>query len=83
MHECMKTITLTDDAYGRLLAWKDSEGDSFSKVVLRVVPKKGTLGQALEEAKNLPPLTPRQGRVMEETAAWGRSPAKHRASWTS
>ena len=37
----MKTITLSDDAYERLKAWKEGS-DSFSTVVLRVVPKRGT-----------------------------------------
>lgn len=40
----MKTITLDDDAYRRLKSWKRSTGDSFSKVVKRVVPEAGTLG---------------------------------------
>ncbi len=44
MNRRMKTITLDDDAYRRLLAWKRDKGDSFSKVVKRVVPEAGTLG---------------------------------------
>jgi len=40
----MKTITLDEEAYRRLLAWKRAKGDSFSKVVKRVVPEAGTLG---------------------------------------
>jgi predicted CopG family antitoxin len=40
----MKTITLDEDAYRRLLAWKRAKGDSFSKVIKRVVPEAGTLG---------------------------------------
>lgn len=83
MHDCMKTITLTDDAYERLIAWKRPAGDSFSKVVLRVVPRKGTLGQVVEAAGQLPPLTSRQLKVMEETSAWGRDPARHRGAWTT
>jgi predicted CopG family antitoxin len=39
----MKTITLDDAAYERLKAWKRGHGDSFSKVVKRVVPMPGTL----------------------------------------
>ncbi|MFT5474230.1 MAG: putative CopG family antitoxin, partial [Kiritimatiellia bacterium] len=34
----MKTISLTDEAYKRLKEWKDESNDSFSKVVLKVVP---------------------------------------------
>lgn len=37
-HACMKTITLTDEAYARLKDWKSGAQDSFSNVVLRVVP---------------------------------------------
>jgi len=44
MNECMRTITLDDEAYRRLLAWKREKGDSFSKVIKRVVPEAGTLG---------------------------------------
>jgi predicted CopG family antitoxin len=79
----MKTVTLTEDAYERLLAWKTSPRDSFSKVVLKVVPKRGTLGQMLEDVRQLPPLSDRQAKVMEETSAWGRNPAAHREPWTS
>lgn len=43
----MKTITLDDEAYGRLKAWKRGAGDSFSQVVKRVVPEPGTLGAFL------------------------------------
>ncbi len=55
VHECMKTISLTDEAYERLKDWKNKPGDSFSKVVLRVVPEKGTLGQMLEDVARLLP----------------------------
>lgn len=40
----MKTITLDDEAYQRLKNWKRSPGDSFSKVIKRVVPESGSLG---------------------------------------
>ena len=79
----MKTITLNDDAYQRLLSWKSSQRDSFSGVVLRVVPKKGSLGSIVEAARELPPLTNKNMMVMEETIAWGRDPKKHRDAWTS
>lgn len=39
----MKTITLDEEAYQRLKAWKSDTKDSFSKVVLRLVPPKGSL----------------------------------------
>lgn len=79
----MKTITLTDDAYRRLIDWKSGPTDSFSRVVLRVVPKKGTLGQLLEDVKALPALTDKQARVMEDAAKWGRDPKRSRDPWNS
>jgi predicted CopG family antitoxin len=64
----MKTITLSDAAYERLRAWKTG-GESFSQVVLRVVPKRGTFGDLNESFKVLPALTDEQSRVMLETMA--------------
>jgi len=52
----MKTITLTDEAYVRLLAWKENPKDSFSKVVGRLVPQRGTLGAVLTALHDLPPI---------------------------
>ncbi len=37
MNVNMKTITLDDEVYHRLKAWKRAKGDSFSTVVKRVV----------------------------------------------
>jgi len=39
----MKTITLDEESYSRLKSWKRESGDSFSKVVKRIVPRAGTL----------------------------------------
>lgn len=64
----MKTITLSDAAYERLRAWKTG-GDSFSQVVLRVVPKRGTFGDLNESFKALPSLSEEQSRLMLETIA--------------
>jgi predicted CopG family antitoxin len=66
----MKTITLTDDAYQRLLAWKETPRESFSKVVLKVVPKRGTLADLDAQVSQLPPLTEAQAQVMEDAVAW-------------
>ena len=66
----MKTITLTDEAYHRLKDWKESDNDSFSKVILRVVPKRGTLADMLVTLQKLPPLTEEQAKVMEDAIAW-------------
>ncbi len=79
----MKTITLTDEAYERLRDWKASPQDSFSKVVLKVVPAKGTFGQMLEDVGRMPPLTKKHAVVMEEAARWGRDPGAHGEPWTS
>jgi predicted CopG family antitoxin len=62
----MKTITLSEAAYERLRAWKGG-GESFSQVVLRVVPKRGTFGDLNESFKALPGLSGEQSRVMLET----------------
>jgi predicted CopG family antitoxin len=47
----MKTITLDEEAYARLKSWKRLPGDSFSKVVKRVVPLAGTLEAMLQFAE--------------------------------
>lgn len=79
----MKTITLTDEAYERIAALKSSPKDSFSKVILRVVPKRGTGAQLLEGAARLPPLTAEQARVMQEVIAYHNDPKRWRDPWTS
>jgi predicted CopG family antitoxin len=79
----MKTITLTDEAYQRLKDWKQSPGESFSKVVLKLVPERGTLSQLLEDMGQLPTLSKESARVMEEAAQWGRESSSHRDPWTS
>ena len=68
----MKTITLSDAAYERLRAWKTGR-DSFSQVVLRVVPKRGTFGDLNESFKALPSLSEEQSRLMLETIASQKS----------
>jgi len=79
----MKTISLTDEAYERLKEWKSEPNDSFSRVVLRIVPEKGTLGQMLEDVGRLPELSSAQARVMEESASYGRDPEGSSDPWTS
>ena len=61
--------------------WKDSSQDSFSNVVLRVVPKRGTLADLLENLKQLPPLTDEQARIMEEAVAWSNDWKNYRDPW--
>ena len=79
----MKTITLTDEAYTRLKEWKSRDSDSFSRVILRLIPDKGTLSQMLDDVQHLPALNEKQAKLMEESAAWGRDPRRHREPWTT
>lgn len=66
----MKTITLTDEAYERLKAWKVGAADSFSKVVLRSVPKRGTAGDMNDAFALLPVLSEKQAGAVEESLVW-------------
>ena len=72
----MKTITLTENAYERLLTWKDSPKDSFSKVVERVVPPRGSLKGVLAALEALPPLSDKQFAAIEkglhDLKEWGK-----------
>ncbi len=79
----MKTITLTEEAYERLRAWKDRRLDSFSKVVLAKVPKKGTLADLAAEVEKLPPLTDEHARVMEAAVEWANDWRNQRDPWTT
>ena len=79
----MKTITLTDEAYLRLKEWKQAAGDSFSKVVLAMVPRRGTLGQLVKDVAELPPLSSEEAQAMEDAAQWGRDPVATGDPWTS
>ena len=74
----MKTITLTEEAYERIAALKSSPKDSFSKVILRAVPKRGTAAQMLRDIRELPPLSARQGEIMAQTIAEQRDPESWR-----
>ena len=79
----MKTITLTVEAYQRIAALKNSPKDSFSKVILRVVPKRGTAAQMLAGVSQLPALTGEQARVLEEVIAHNNDWKNWRDPWTS
>lgn len=79
----MKTITLTEEAYERIASLKTSPKDSFSKVILRVVPKRGTAAQMLAGIARLPPLTDEQAQRMEELVARSNDWTNWRDPWTS
>lgn len=79
MNRCMKTITLDDEAYHRLLSWKLNKNDSFSKVVKRVVPEAGSLGSLLDFVVKRTPLEERDA-LLEESVE-DRSSLKNDA-WT-
>jgi len=79
----MKTITLTDEAYGRLKSWKDDKLNSFSKVVLATVPKKGTLADLASEIDRLPPLSDEQFEKIEQAVSWANGWKNQRDPWTT
>ena len=79
----MKTISLNDEAYDRLIAWKDSSKESFSAVVLRVVPKRGTLADLGSQLDRLSPLTEEQAAAIEAAVTWANDWRNQRDPWTS
>lgn len=80
-HAYMKTVTLTDEAYQRLKDWKEGNNDSFSNVVLRLVPRRGTLADLLESFKQLPPLSDPQVKTMTDAVAWANHWTAVRDPW--
>ena len=69
----MKTITLSEEAYERLKAWKIGE-DSFSQVVIRMVPKRGTFGDLEDAFLVLPVLSAEQSGTMLKSMASSGEP---------
>jgi predicted CopG family antitoxin len=74
----MKTISLTETAYQRLLAWKD--GLTFSQVIENLVPRKGTLEAAIKASQSLPKLSDEDFPSLEETI--GATRKKLPSSWS-
>lgn len=74
----MKTISLSESAYSRLLSWKD--GATFSEVIERMVPPKGTLQAALKAAKALPALPEKGFDELERVVQAARKPLP--AAWS-
>jgi predicted CopG family antitoxin len=79
----MKTISLTDDAYERLKSWKSPAWDSFSKVVLEVIPKRGTAADMEKAFQALSPLTQEEANRVEEVMAWGNAWENASAAWSA
>jgi hypothetical protein len=68
----MKTISLSETAYQRLLSWKD--GSTFSEVIERLIPPKGTLGAALKASQILPQLSETGFDELEQSVNATRKP---------
>ncbi len=64
----MKSMTLSEEAYQRLKPWKTDPSESFSKVVLKLVPKQGAAGDMDKAFDQLPKLTRRQAEAIEADA---------------
>jgi predicted CopG family antitoxin len=78
----MKTITLNEEAYQRLLEWKRNAKESFSQVVLNVVPKRGTALDLLGTIQRLPPLSDAAFAKMIEVYEDHRNPKNYEDAWT-
>jgi len=79
----MKTITLTDEAYERLKSWKTESSESFSKVVLKVIPKKGTAADMEDAFECLKPLTAAEAGEVLSTFAWANDWKRAADTWAS
>ena len=75
----MKTIAVSETAYTRLASWKTGRNDTFSAVIERLIPPKGTLGAALDAAGSLPALSAKEFDSLEKTVNATRT--KLRTSW--
>ncbi len=79
----MKTITLTDEAFERLKSWKTEASESFSKVVLKVIPKKGTAADMEDAFECLKPLTAVEAGVVSSSLAWANDWSRTADSWAT
>jgi predicted CopG family antitoxin len=79
----MKTITLTEEAYERIAVLKTSPKDSFSKVILRAVPKRGTAAQMIADITALPTLTQPQADLMQAIVDEQNDISRSRDPWIS
>ncbi len=84
-HVDMKTITLTQEAYDRLVDWKQDAKETFSQVVLKVVPRRGTAAHLLEVMEQMPPLTEDEFQKITEIYEIHRTSANYESNenqWT-
>lgn len=44
-----KTVNLSEEAYERLKEWKKGDNESFSQMIVRVLPKRRDVSKILEE----------------------------------
>lgn len=79
----MKTITLNDEAYERLKSWKSGDLDSFSKVVMNVVPKKGTAADMEEAFAHLKPLSEPEATAVIAALEWSNQWGTDKNTWGS
>lgn len=77
----MKTITLNDAAYDRLKSWKSGDSDSFSKVVLRVVPKRGTAADMEGAFGQLKPLSDGDAEEILAALPWANKWSGEKEPW--
>ena len=91
---CNQELDVKEDLFGSTincptchkaikLPGQQSVKESFSSVVLKVIPEKGTLGQMLADVGQMKPLSTNQSKVMKDAVKWGRDPGKSRSRWTS
>lgn len=74
----MKTISLTETAYQRLASWKN--GKTFSEVIERMIPPKGTIQAALDAAGQLPEMADKDFDDLEKALNSNRRPIP--AAWS-
>jgi len=62
----MKTISITEEAYERLMHLKDDETTSFSEVIVKYYPARRKLSDVLEELGDCTDLAESFSRVSRE-----------------
>ncbi len=74
----MKTDSSKESACQLLASWKS--GQTFSEVIERLIPPKGTIRAALERAANLPELAEGKFDQLERTVEATRAPME--SAWS-